>query len=110
MIRLFVVTPFVGSDGEAIVCFVINRRAGLQIILSYRSQTFVPSLQLEQMSIFLRPFSILFLKVRYSPFFQISLKDFFFRSPSWCWASLSKQQGATSPSQVITGSCQSRQQ
>src|SRR5688572_19721538 len=74
------------------------------------SHTLVPSLQLEHMSIFFLPFKIAVRNFVYSPFFHISLKDLCFRSPSLCRASLSKQQGATNPSHVITGSCQSRQQ
>src|SRR4026207_2428495 len=48
------------------------------------SHTFVPSLQLEQMSIFFLPFKIAVRNFLYSPFFHISLNDFCFRSPSLC--------------------------
>src|SRR5882724_1415467 len=73
-------------------------------------QTLTPSLQLAHISISALPFKIFRRKSRYSGCFQISLKDLFFKSPIRCFASLSKQQGTTSPSQVITGECQSRQQ
>lgn len=72
--------------------------------------TFMPSLQLAQISISDLPFNIFLRKSMYSGCFQISLKDLFFKSPIRCFASLSKQQGTTIPSQVITGECQRRQQ
>ena len=46
----------------------------------------------------------------YSGFCQISLNDFPFKSPILCCASLSKQQGTTNPSQVITVACHNLQQ
>src|ERR1043165_5236122 len=79
-------------------------------ILIQFSQTFAPSLQFEHMSIFFLPLRILLLNFLYSSFAQICLKVCCFRSPSLCCASLSKQHGATRPSQVITGSCHNRQQ
>src|SRR5882724_2819023 len=82
----------------------------IQICNHQSLQTFVPSLQLAQISIFLRPCNIWLLKRTYSLLFHISLKGFPFRSPKRCCASLSKQQGTTNPSHVITGACHKRQQ
>src|SRR5688572_2912187 len=76
----------------------------------YVSQTLVPSEQFAQMSMFFRPPLSCFLNCTYDSSFHISLNDFCFKSPSLCCASLSKQQGTTNPSQVITGSCHKRQQ
>src|SRR4051794_11144588 len=73
-------------------------------------QTLTPSEQLAQMSIFFLLCSTWLLKLRYSLFCHNCLKLCSLRFPSLCWASLSKQQGTTEPSQVITGSCHKRQQ
>src|SRR5688500_13035157 len=96
------------------LCWYCNRVEMEEGICIYRwfngypcSQTLVLSEQLAQISMFFLPLRIWVLNLVYSPIFQISLNDFSFRLPRRCCASLSKQQGATRPSQVITGSCQS---
>src|SRR5665213_1002884 len=73
-------------------------------------QTDNPSLQLAQMSIFLRLEVISWRNCLYFLFCQISLNDSFFKFPNLWVASLSKQHGTTIPSQVITFACHSFQQ
>ena len=96
-------------------CFVAEppRNDGLFIVCrlpTTQAHTLVPSLQLVQMSISLRLFSIRLRNDLYKSLCHIWLKVLLCRSPSWCWASLSKQQGTTLPSQVITALCHSFQQ
>ncbi len=72
--------------------------------------TLHPSVQFVQISIWSRPFRICVRNCWYSLPCQIFRKEWCFRSPSRWVASLSKQQGTTIPSQVITQACQSFQQ
>ena len=58
--------------------------------------------QFRQISMFFLSLRILFLNASYSSEVQISLKLFCVTEPSRLAASLSKQQGTTIPSQVIT--------
>src|SRR5690606_14662072 len=65
-------------------------------------QTFVPSLQFLQISISLRDFNMLCLKLLYCFPVHISRKGIKLVSPSLWLASLSKQQGTTDPLKVTT--------
>ena len=62
----------------------------------------MPSEQLVQIEISLRELKTCFLNEVAFGDLMIVEKESFFKSPNWCVASLSKQQGTNKPSQVIT--------
>jgi hypothetical protein len=70
--------------------------------MAFYAQTFVPSVQLVQISISFLERNMADLKPLYAAPCQTFSKESMLTSPNLWVASLSKQQGTTKPSQVIT--------